>query len=594
MVSQFRKLLMVFVCLWFLIGIGSVSAQASSHPPQVFITRTDATSPPTLEVQAYGLTSQGNWLDFTAEPFTIMHNGTTASTTAVAGTREVGTLTIFLIDIPSGVSAQFTDITNAINQFAAAPTMKEQVDAIAVYQVGETGARELLAPTTFYNSVRNTFAAPLTPATGATALVDSAIGLLDQINSLKPNPQMAASLIIMSDGTDSVSTLHQPEEVAARAAATGIPVHTFWLNNADLSAGSQQFGQDYLTTVSSHSRGLSVKLENQGDWALIWNVIAAFRNQTVIRYTVSAIQGGQFGVTLSLTNQPDVAATADIVVPTNVPLISLNLPLESRSLSLPNLDDPVKLRFTTTLSWLDGVQRQVTAAQLVVNSVPQEIPVAELADFEAELTSLRFGTNTVEVAILDDQGMRVSSPTVVLQLTEGERAIPAELSTGGGFWSNVGRVALILVIIAIVLAGGLFIWRQGWLTGVKLPTSLPRGRRRGQPTVTYEDATDVPSSLARLAVMECVSPMPAEIPIHGPQIRLGRSPVQADIAFEQDVTMSRQHAVLMLEGTHYRIFDEGSTSGTWVNDKTVPDYGTQLMDGDEIRLGAVVLRYYQP
>jgi hypothetical protein len=50
----------------------------------------------------------------------------------------------------------------------------------------------------------------------------------------------------------------------------------------------------------------------------------------------------------------------------------------------------------------------------------------------------------------------------------------------------------------------------------------------------------------------------------------------------------------MLEGNHYRIFDEGSTSGTWVNEKAVPEYGVQLVDGDEVHLGAVLLRFRQP
>jgi len=78
------------------------------------------------------------------------------------------------------------------------------------------------------------------------------------------------------------------------------------------------------------------------------------------------------------------------------------------------------------------------------------------------------------------------------------------------------------------------------------------------------------------------------------QVRIGRSPSQAEIAFENDITVSRLHATLLLEGNHYRIFDEQSTSGTWVNEQQVPEYGIQLMDGDEVHLGAVHLRFRQP
>ena len=74
----------------------------------------------------------------------------------------------------------------------------------------------------------------------------------------------------------------------------------------------------------------------------------------------------------------------------------------------------------------------------------------------------------------------------------------------------------------------------------------------------------------------------------------GRSPKQADLSFDDDITMSRIHATIVQEGSDYRIFDEGSTSGTFVNEQRVPDYGIQLIDRDEIRMGAVILRFRQP
>jgi pSer/pThr/pTyr-binding forkhead associated (FHA) protein len=50
---------------------------------------------------------------------------------------------------------------------------------------------------------------------------------------------------------------------------------------------------------------------------------------------------------------------------------------------------------------------------------------------------------------------------------------------------------------------------------------------------------------------------------------------------------------MRLEGSRYRIYDAGSTSGTYVNDQPLPEYGKELLDGDEIQLGAVRLRYRQ-
>jgi hypothetical protein len=104
----------------------------------------------------------------------------------------------------------------------------------------------------------------------------------------------------------------------------------------------------------------------------------------------------------------------------------------------------------------------------------------------------------------------------------------------------------------------------------------------------------VAKSLAFLEVVEATSQMPSRIDLQAVEQRLGRSPQQADVAFENDITVSRVHSSIVQEGNDYRIYDEQSTSGTYVNEQRVPEYGLQLADGDEIRMGAVRLRFRQP
>jgi pSer/pThr/pTyr-binding forkhead associated (FHA) protein len=99
--------------------------------------------------------------------------------------------------------------------------------------------------------------------------------------------------------------------------------------------------------------------------------------------------------------------------------------------------------------------------------------------------------------------------------------------------------------------------------------------------------------MAHLEVINSQTLMPDELTLGDAEVRIGRSPAQSQIAFRDDLTVSRYHAVLRLEGNRYRIYDAGSKSGTRVNDLPVPDYGVELSDGDEIHLGAVQLRYRQ-
>lgn len=71
---------------------------------------------------------------------------------------------------------------------------------------------------------------------------------------------------------------------------------------------------------------------------------------------------------------------------------------------------------------------------------------------------------------------------------------------------------------------------------------------------------------------------------------IGRHPDAA--IFLDDVTVSRNHAVVLREGDSWVIVDEGSLNGTFINrrrgDRTV------LSDGDEIQIGKYKLTFLAP
>ncbi len=582
------------------------AVRAQERPARLFITGTDAGSLPNIELHAYGIDGEGNALDLAHEAVTVRYNKSNVAAVSRAGAHLAGTFTVFLIDIPTGVVDQLPRIQDSIIQYSSSPTMMEQVDFVAIYQVGTDGATPLLDPDGFYNGVRNLFASPLATESGATALVDSLMGLLDQIEAIKPDPAMASSIVVISDGTDVVSTQFDPEDVALRAEALSIPIHTIWLENADLSPPGKEQGQRYLLDVAAESRGLNASLSNGTELAAIWERIASFREQSRIDFLVDDPAGGTFPIELSLSDDPDTLAETSVQIRGNRPIVDLNLPPESRVLTLPDLDEPVTLRFSPKVSWIDGNERQLTVAQLIVNeSSTQSIPVEDFSEFEIDLDNLVFGDNSIQIAVLDEQGLRVTSPQLLLSIMEGPQSLPEELKPQAGLGGIIGRVFLVLFGLAVAAGVTAFVWRQGWFTGgAKL---IPRGRsgrvRRRQsaqagspvePGLVEPVESPDRAPIAYLEVLESVSRVQAQFPLTKSRIRIGRSPSQTDIAFENDITVSRIHVSLMLEGNHYRIFDEESTSGTWVNDQQVPEYGIQLMEGDEVHLGAVHLRFRQP
>jgi hypothetical protein len=574
--------------------------------PQIFITGNDITSPPNAALIVYGRDLEGKAIDFNADPVVLTSGGRTIET-EVSGSKPEGTFTVFLVDLPNSVEEQLPAIQETIEQYAATGgIMQENVDSIAIYQVGESGPRQLLRPTTFHQEVQNFFVDGLTPETGSTALRDSLAKMLDEIEGLKPRPEMVTSVVVMSDGTDVVSIENDAADVIASANGKNIAINSIWVPGTGLTVAQQEEGQNYLNETAEGTRGFAATLDDRESIDELWNRVASFRDHARIVFQMDSLGGGTFEVVLSLASNPSVSDSTTIEVPENQPQVSLNLPEEAASLTLPSLDEPILLRLGATVSWLDGFEREISEATLKVNGLDVvNVPVDQLDDFSVEVSNLQFGPNELELLVVDEQGLRASNAPAIISVVQGERVdIPETMQPGRDIGSTVLNVFLILVVLATLVGIFYALRRSGIISQL---TSRGRSRRTGQ-SVTYSSIDDAeamnsgmapgvavtkPSFDAHLEIIESVTNMPPTVDLDGAMIRIGRSPSMSDIAFRDDLTVSRQHAVLMLEGSHFRLFDENSTSGSWVNGRQVPEYGVELADGDEIHLGAVHMMFRQ-
>ncbi|WP_273089030.1 FHA domain-containing protein [Cryptobacterium curtum] len=71
------------------------------------------------------------------------------------------------------------------------------------------------------------------------------------------------------------------------------------------------------------------------------------------------------------------------------------------------------------------------------------------------------------------------------------------------------------------------------------------------------------------------------------KMNVGRSP-QCDI-FLNDMTVSRAHALIEATPDGYRITDDGSFNGVWINNESISE--AILHDGDVVQIGAFCLRF---
>ena len=79
------------------------------------------------------------------------------------------------------------------------------------------------------------------------------------------------------------------------------------------------------------------------------------------------------------------------------------------------------------------------------------------------------------------------------------------------------------------------------------------------------------------------------VPIKSNVTHIGRG-LTAHVRIEEQ-RVSRSHAILVRHGHHTRLLDNRSANGTFVNGRRI--VATNIVDGDVIRIGPVVMTYLQ-
>jgi len=101
------------------------------------------------------------------------------------------------------------------------------------------------------------------------------------------------------------------------------------------------------------------------------------------------------------------------------------------------------------------------------------------------------------------------------------------------------------------------------------------------------DVGDVAAVSGALVIRAGGGRVGQSFPLSGERITLGRSP-DSDV-FLDDVTVSRDHAVLVQRSGAWWLDDSGSLNGTYVNRRRIDSH--RLEDGDELQIGKYKLTY---
>jgi hypothetical protein len=101
------------------------------------------------------------------------------------------------------------------------------------------------------------------------------------------------------------------------------------------------------------------------------------------------------------------------------------------------------------------------------------------------------------------------------------------------------------------------------------------------------DVGDVAAAAGALVIRSGGGRVGQSFPLQGERLTIGRSP-DAEI-FLDDVTVSRDHAVLVRRSGAWYLDDSGSLNGTYVNRRRIDSH--KLEDGDELQVGKYKLTY---
>ena len=103
------------------------------------------------------------------------------------------------------------------------------------------------------------------------------------------------------------------------------------------------------------------------------------------------------------------------------------------------------------------------------------------------------------------------------------------------------------------------------------------------------DVGDVAAEHGALIIRSGGGRVGQSFPLHGERMTIGRSP-DAEI-FLDDVTVSRDHAVLVRRSGAWFLADSGSLNGTYVNRRRIESH--RLQNGDELQVGKYKLTYLE-
>ena len=613
-------------------------------PPKLRITHVDVSRFPEVEVYVVGDHLPG---DLVTLPATLAEDGAPVEMQG-DGMEAVGVQLALVLDAGGNIAKagatgepQYVEAGRAARRLVQQELLSADYDWLTTIAFNENREIAALRPwSQDHQAAADSLYTYQPVATGTTPLFDLlrfALKLFE--DPVLPSGQERA-IVVFSDGIDVTSTTDLSDALNL-AAQLNIRVYPVMVGQ---EVAEQRQNLEKLSTITDGQYFHLSSIENLDP---LWQRLAAGGQQRRLSYRSQQAKPSDVTVELTLPDGRTISATSPIPGAQLRPVtVEAVLALEGdKILKYADAYDtpleqlaPAELGIGASFQWDDGYPRQLQKVEYQVGELTETNNGPNFDEpYLFPISTFDNGTYTVRVRAFDELGMvgesapqnftieviRPPAPTptpdqtlvaeatnaVLLAAKSTEEAIAvltreaeqakalqaskaqvAEVQTQVQqmTWATIGSVALAVIAFAyaIYILSSRDRRRQATqvITGTVAAVTEPFRRQRGV----------VNESQAKLVLINDggSAGMPPTIPIPRGGVRIGRDPSVVNVPLA-DRRISKLHCRIVEDGATgaFRLLDEGSTSGTYVNDQEVNINGHLLQNNDQISIGPLLYRF---
>jgi len=458
---------------------------------------------------------------------------------------------------------------------------------------------------------------------GSTPGIDILLRAIDVAADIPPRPGMERAVLFVTGPPTGDITIGL-QEIISRATQLRVQVYVWFVASAQAFSGTAALG---LSGLAAQTGGEFLAFSGVETLPGLESYFEPLRDIYTLGYDSQISAGGPQQLAAEIVLDGETIATDPVsfdfnLLPPEPVFISPSAEViravpperirdfweQSGSEALYPQEQPLQI----LVDFLDGRPRPLSRSLLYVDGLlVEEHTQAPFEFFSWDLTAYTTsGQHLIQVEVFDSLGMRGASMLLPVQIRV-DLPRPSLTSSLLVHWPALAGLALTLaaavVFLALIISGRIqprlvaplrlrrVVKRVPALIGAERPAGDGSGRHLPDwiNRLHWPQRRLNPKAYAFLFLLSDGGERPTESPISlaVDELTFGLDPSLATIVLD-DPSVEGLHARLLRqpEGA-FRLVDEGSVAGTWVNYQPVPEDGILLEHGDLIHFGRKGFRF---